>query len=251
MIRRHTTAHSLNVVVNDPSVYEHVRGVATGRLDLTPVVNNTDNVLLMGEYGGVLFLKHQPGVYEAHTQILPEGRGQWALDTVNECLDWLFTRTDAVDVVTRIPKGNHAARGLALAIHGKPEFRIEQGWVKDNQIVYADIYSLQIQTWMANTPNLEAEGILFHYKLEQEYERLGKEHEPHPVDPVHDRYVGAAVMMARNGQARKGVVFYNRWAGISGYAPVQVVSDDPVILDIQESLIQVTDDGGFFVLRVK
>lgn len=251
MIRRHFTAHSVNTVVNDPSVYDYVRGALTGKLDMTPLVENPDNVLLMGEHGGVIFLKHSPGIYEAHSQVLPAGRGQWTLDTAWECLDWLFTHTDAVDVMTRVPKGNHAARGLALATGWKPEFRVERGWIKDDQIIYADVYSMQIQTWIARSPNLEAEGILFHHKLEQEYVRLGKKEPPHPDDPVHNRYVGAAVSMIRNGQPNKGVLFYLRWAGMAGYAPISIVSADPLIIDIQESLIQVTDDGGFFVLRVK
>lgn len=250
MIKRHYTADSLNMVVNDPSVYEWGRGASLGRIDLTPVVQNENNYLLMGDYGGVLFLKHQPGIYEAHTQVLPAGRGQWALDTVNEALSWMFTSTDCVDIMTRVPKGNLAARALARAIHGKPEFRLEKGWIFNNQIVHADVFSLQIQEWMATSPLLEREGEKFHEDLEREYARLGKEQEIHPEDPLHNRYVGAASLMMRNGQPHKGVIFYNRWSGMAGYIPISIASIDPLVIDIQESLIAV-ESGSFYVLRIK
>lgn len=250
-IQRHFTAHSINMVVNDPSVFDWVRGVGTARLDVTPALQNHSNVLLMGEYGGVLFLKHQPGVYEAHTQVLPAGRGQWTLDMVNEALKWMFTSTDCVDIMTRVPKGNLAARALAKAIHGRCEFRVEKGWVKNDQIIPVDVFSLRIQDWMATAPGLEQYGEDFHDKLVEEYTKMGKDvPNIHPDDPVHDRYVGAAFLMVGNGQPHKGVLFYNRWAGIAGYAPISVVSDDPVVIDIQESLLA-AKDGSFYVLRVK
>lgn len=241
------------MVANDPSVYPSVAGFATGRIDLSPVVANEDNVLLMGEYGGVLFLKHQPGIYEAHTQVLPQGRGKWTLDMVNQALTWMFTRTDCADIMTRIPKGNHGARALAKAIHGVFEFRLERGWVKDGGLVPADIYSLQIQRWlgMSDDPALLSEGMSFHDKIAREYAELGKEEPQHPTDELHDRYAGVAALMIRAGQARKAVIFYNRWAAMAGYAPIAVVSENPTIIDIQEALIQVTNDGDFFVLRIK
>lgn len=249
LIRQHFTADSLNMVVNDPSVYEWSRGAATGRIDLTPVVQNDNNVLLMDEYGGVLFLKHQPGVYEAHTQVLPAGRGKWALDMVNQALSWMFTRTDCVDITTRVPKGNLAARALARAIHGTPEFRLEKGWIKDGQIIYADIFSLRIQDWMSKAPGLEEVGQKFHHQLEEEFERLGQEVELHSDDPVHDRYVGATSLMIPF-QPQKSVIFYNRWAGMAGYQPIRIVSENPIVVDINNSLLAIENES-FYVLRIK
>ena len=251
MIKRHFTAHSLNVVVNDPSIFPWVRGSLTERLDLTPVVEDHNNVLLMGEYGGVLFTQNQPGVYEAHTQVLPAGRGEWCLKMVQEALEWMFTRTDCVDIITRVPKGNIPARALARSIHGKFEFRMENGWTLNGKVVPADIFSLQIQGWMATAPGLEEWGDKFHQRLTAEYEKHGKTGGPnHGHDPVHDRYVGAAYLMFRNGQPVKGMIFYNRWAKICGYTPITLTSVDPVVIDMQESLLAI-ENGDFFVLRIK
>lgn len=251
MIKRHFTADCLNLVVNDPSVYEWVKGTTEGPLDLTPIVANQDNILLMGEYGGVLFIKHQPGIYEAHTQVLPAGRGKWTVDMVNEALTYMFTRTDCVDIMTRIPKGNLAARALAKAINGTFEFHSDNSWWKDGKLIPSDIFSLRIQDWMAKAPGLEHYGHKFHDKLEVEYKKLGKDRGPnHGDDPIHDRYVGAASLMIRNGQPVKGMVFYNRWAVMAGYVPIVVASLDPVVIDIQESLLAV-ENNDFYVLRIK
>ena len=46
-IERRRDAIQLNRIVNDPSVYRWVRGYMTGRMDLTNVVTNPNNILLM------------------------------------------------------------------------------------------------------------------------------------------------------------------------------------------------------------
>src|SRR5947209_10090690 len=129
-IERHFDAKRLNEIVNHPSVYPWVQGAVTGELDLSDPISDPRNVLLMGEHGGVVFGWHSPGIYEAHTQVLPEGRGAWSVAMVRAALEWMFTRTDAMEIWTRVPHGNLGARALAKAIGGKFEFRMEKGWVK-------------------------------------------------------------------------------------------------------------------------
>jgi hypothetical protein len=170
---------------------------------------------------------------------------------VNEALEWMFTRTDCVDITTRVPKGNLPARALAKAIGGRCEFRNPNGWIFDHKVVYADIFSLQIQTWMSRAPGLERWGEAFHNRLTEEYERLGKDGGPnHQHDEAHERYVGAAHLMMTHGQPLKGMLFYNRWAAMAGYVPITIASLDPLVIDIQESLLAVEGDD-FFVLRIK
>jgi len=74
-IERITDAARLNAVVNDPSVYPWVRGTAEGPLDLGGIIADPRHVALMGAHGGCLFVHHQPGIFEAHTQVLESGRG--------------------------------------------------------------------------------------------------------------------------------------------------------------------------------
>jgi len=248
-LTRETDARRLNEVVNHPSVLPYVRGFQEPPLDLTPAVEAAGNVLLMGEHGGVLFHKHMPGLYEAHTQVLPEGRGAWTVAMVRGCLHWLFTRTDAVEIVTRCPRGNVAAKVLAKVIGGTYETTNRRGWVMHGEIVPADIYALKIQDWMRDAPGLVERGRWFHDRLESEYARLGRVEPLHEDDLAHDRYVGAACEMMLNGQPGKGVAFYNRYAVLSDYAPARIVMPEPLAIDINEAVLIVRDED-FYVASI-
>lgn len=248
MIKRHYDAKLLNKVVNDPTIIPWVRGNYKGEhLDLTPVVADRRNFCLLGEFGGVIFLQHQLGLYEAHTQFLPEGRGKQALAVVQEALHWMFTRTEAMEIVSKVPKGNLGARALVRSVHGRLEFRNPNGWTIRGQTVYADVFSWTLQEWLKTAPNLTEKGKWFHNKLESEFIKKGIVDPPHPDDEIHDRYVGATVEMAFGGQPHKAIMSYNRWAGMAGYAQVQIVSENPLVIDIQNSMV-VIKDKDFWVI---
>lgn len=250
-LERQKDAKRLNEIVNHPEVYEWVRGAATGPLDLSLAASNTDVVVLLGEHGGVLFHRLQPGIWEAHTQVLPEGRGAWAVLAVRACLHWLFTRTEAVEVLTKCPEGNDAAVGLARAIGGTREFTNQIGWIHKGDPVAADIYSLNIQTWMRAAPGLAERGKWFHSRLDSEFARHGVKELAHPDDPTHDRYVGAACEMFLGGQIDKAVIFYNRWAVMAGYVPIAITSRRPVEIDIGTATVAMRGDDDFWVPDVR
>lgn len=246
-VTRHASAVEFNKIVNDPSVYDWVRGGYEGYLDMTPVVDDPSNILLMGKHGGVLCIRHQPGLYEAHTSILPSGRGKWALDWGAQCFHWMFTKTDAVEIVTRVPFGNVAAKALTKRTHGVLEFRRESGWVKNGQPIPADIYSWKIQDWMRTAPGLVKRGQWFHDRLEEEFRRLGKKHDSHPQCDLHDRYVGVTIDMIMGGQPQKAVVFYNRWAKMAGYGTIEIATFHPLTIDIRDALLAIRNND-FWVI---
>lgn len=246
MLERIFDADKINRIVNDPSIYPWVRGAAEGPLDLGPLLQDKRHVCLLGEFGGCLFFQQSPGIYEAHTQILPQGRGIWAVDTVRAALHWMFTRTDAVEIWTRCPRGNLAARALARAIHGREEMTVARGWVRDGKIIPATIFSLTIQEWMKTAPHLVEVGKWYHDKLEDEYRVLGHQEPIHEDDDTHNRYVGAAVEMIRGGQPLKGELFYNRFATMAGYAPIRIVGVDPVMVNIKDATLEM-HGRNFFV----
>jgi hypothetical protein len=250
LVERVTDPEAVNRVINNPSVLPWVRGSIEGPLDSTPVLADPRNIALFGQHGGIVFTFVQSGVYEAHTQVLPEGRGPWALQMAQAALLWLFAGTEAVEVLTRAPHGNLGALALAKAVHGELEFTNQKGWVLNGEVVPADIYSLPIQRWMRTAPNLIERGRWFHDALKREYRRLGRLDHIHDDDDVHDRYVGVAVEMILAGQAVKGVMLYNRWAAFAGYAPVQIVNLDPLMIDISEAVLLV-ERGTFRVIRCR
>lgn len=240
-IQRQFHAKNINKVVNHPDVYPWICGDLKDPLDLTQLVEDQRNVLLMGEHGGVLFHYIQPGIYEVHTQALPSGRGKWIIDFVKLALHWMFCRTDAVELFTRVPYGNKGAKGLVRAIHGKREFTNQQGWTLGTRIVPADIYTLRLQDWTLWSDTLESEGQWFHDELERKLSERGQDN--HEDDPVHDRFVGLACSMIKGGQIEKAMIFYNRWAVMAGYAPCRVLSVNPVILDIHTAKLLVQNDN--------
>lgn len=164
-----------------------------------------------------------------------------------ECLKWMFTRTDAMEIMTRCPHGNLPAKALAKAIGGTYEFTNPNGWVMDGKAVPADIYALRIQDWLRTAPGLEERGAEFHDKLEKEFARLGMG-DNHPDDANHDRHVGAAYEMFMGGQPHKGAVIYNRFASMAGYLPIYVVSTEPFVsVNIQSALLVMKNDDFFVV----
>lgn len=240
LVRRDFSAHEINRFANHPDIVEWVRGHELGRLDLTNVVAQQKNVCLVGEYGVLLFCQLQPGVYEVHTLVAPEGRGPWAAQMARTCLHLMFTASDALEIVTRVPRGNLGARTLALMCGFEKEFTqpaAHFGWVYKGDPVPSDILSLTIQKWMRAAPGLVERGQWFHKRLEDEYARFGKTEPPHADDLVHDRYVGAAVEMIFGGNALKAITFYNRWASLAGYEPAAVASLRPLTIDIRAALL--------------
>lgn len=242
MIQRTFDASIVNAVVNDPSVYPWVHGSVVGPIDLEPVLVNHNNYCLWGDLGGTVFVQMQPGLYELHTQVLPPGRGKWTISMVHASFEWMFTKTDAVEILTRCPFGNIAAKAAAKRVGMSFEFTRPNTWVQDHKPIPSDIYSLKIQDWMRTAPGLVEKGERFHSELELEYSRMGKVHTPHPKDENHDRYVGAAMEMVKGGQPFKAVVFYNRWARISGYTEISILKAEPVIMDITEAILMIKGD---------
>lgn len=237
-IERTFDATRLNEIVNNPSVYPWVKGEADGPLDLSAIVEHPANVLLMGEHGALLFAFRQLRLYEAHTQVLPEGRGPWAVSFVRACLHWMFTRTDAMEIITRCPHGNRPALALAKRINGVYEMTNDRGWWNpEGKLVPADIYALTIQRWMRTAPGLEERGAWFHRRIEEEYARHGVFEPPHPDDSTHDRYVGAACEMMLGDLPEKAMLLYNRFAAMSGYEPVNLIDYDPLTIDIRDAIL--------------
>jgi hypothetical protein len=249
-IVRETTAERINTVCNDPAVRPWVLLPGQGDVDLTDVVANPANVVLMtlDGTGGIVFEWLEPGVYEAHTQFLPAARGRSALEAVKAMLGHMFMATDAMEILTKCPAHNRAAEALARAVGGSLDFERDKAWMTEGGPVAVRYYALRYADWIKRADEPPVLGEWFHDRLEAETKRLGGEDELHDDDPAHDRHVGAAVGMILSGQVAKGVVLYNRWARFSGYVPVDVVSLNPTVIDIKTHIVRV-DGANFEVLQ--
>lgn len=247
-LTRETTADRINAIVNDPSILPYVKGAHTGPLDLAPVVERGEHVVLTGEHGGIVFIKHLPGIYEAHTSVLPEGRGEWTVAFGQAAAHWMFTRTDAYELMTKCPHGNLAAVAGARRSGASLAFSTRPIWQTDAGMVPVDVYSLILQHWVRTAPGLVELGREFHLRLAAEIARAGLLEDIHPDDEVHDRYVGGTAAMIVGGQPFKAIGFYNRWAVMSAYEPIRIASRDPLIINIKTCFLKVIP-GGFEVLN--
>jgi hypothetical protein len=143
-------------------------------------------------------------------------------------MDYMFTRTNALQLTTFLPDNNAAAKGLGLKGGFKPWFAKELPGLGTG--IQARI---GIDDWITNNPDLEADGEAFHDALPNG--------PSHPHDPIHERYVGAAYRMFSRGQARKAEALYNRWANNAGYAPITLISEAPPVVDAVDAIVGLED----------
>lgn len=236
-IARETDASRINALINLPEVRPWI-APGDQPVDVTANVQNPHNILLMGEHGGIMFLKLQDGIYECHTQVHPKARGQWTDELTAACAEWMFLRTSCWDIMTRVPEGHVAAKAAATRRGMRYEFTRPKECLFRDRMVDVDIYSFRLQDWIGQAEFLERTGQQFHDLLHEAAERYGVNVPAHEDDPNHNRYVGAAVEMARHGLTRKAVLWYNRWALASRHKPITLQKEgDPAIIRIDSGFL--------------
>lgn len=241
-IWRDTDAGALNQLLNEPEVRPWVADAAEGVLDVSRQAADPNNVLLMGEHGGCMFFKLMPGIYELHTQVRPEGKGAWLKMFGAAAAHWMFTRTDAYEVLTRIPTSHAAAVGAARMMGFRHEFTrpAEECKFRGESVAVA-VYGRRVQDWMAEAPGLVERGAWLHAFFAEEAKRLNLAEPMHEDDENHNRYAGAAFEMALGGQPIKAVMAYNRWALASRHATVALVSVDPPTIRFDIGLLKLAE----------
>lgn len=250
-IARSFDATAINAAINHPDVFPWVSVPGMDSIDMTPLVADRRNVLLMGETGGIFFHWQEPGIYIAHTNFLPgESRGRQALADTRDAIFWMFTAHDGMELLTFVPKPNRVAAMWARAVGAELDFERDAAWPTADGLVPVRYYALRFDRWVRQEKRLPARGEWFHVKLEVEKRRFGVTDPLHPHDPEHDRRVGTAVEMIFAGQVDKAIILYNRWARFAGYAQVRLISREPLIIDQQDALILVNGQD-FEVLRCR
>jgi hypothetical protein len=238
-VERSFSAERLNYILNHPAVRQDVADLSEGKLDLKKSVDNDKNILVMGEHGCVMFFCVSQCIYEAHTQILPEGRGAWAFQFVQSCAEFMFTKTDAMEILTRVPHGHIAAKALALKAGLKYEFTRTDCCVFRGQKVPVDIFSGRLQDWVLIAPDYRELGDIFHHRLNALAADKGVNEAPHEDDENHNQYIGICIKMMQGGQHHKAVAFYNRWAFASRHALVEIVSENPTVIKFDIGFLKI------------
>lgn len=235
-LHRTLRAEFLNKVVNDPSVRPGVGG--TGVLDLSPVIGNPVNVTLVNGHGGFVLRAMGGGLYEAHTQFLPTGRGARAFEAAAEGFRYMFLKTDCLEVTTRVAVGAENVEKFTRMVGFREVFQTPKAWVTPSgQRVDAKTFSLTFDEWKFKDSRCREAGERFHKWLEGVKLTNASAIPTHPDDSAHDSAVGACVLMALEGNTRKGVWLYNRWAACAGYSGVNILSETPLMIDVVDAII--------------
>lgn len=250
--RRDFNPARINRVVNDPSVFPDVALPGQESLDLSPIVGDLRNIVLMCDEGGIIAKWQEPGVYEIHTQFTAAYRGVSCVRTIREMVSWLFLQSPAMELQSQVPEGNVGAEAAIRAVGARFEFERAGAWPSREEGVPAKpvgYYTLRYSDWLYQP---YAAGVLaplgeeFHRKLEEKKLAFLSPPEGHAVDPAHDVNVGATMAMIWAGQAEKGLTLYNRWARFAGYAEVRLISLQPLVIDIQNAVLLIDLAGKDF-----
>jgi hypothetical protein len=247
LVRRSFDAADINPILNDPSVMQYVALPGMGSLDVTPLLEDYRNVLLMADGGGMLFCMLEPGMYEVHTTFLKpkrdaSGKGPHIRNACLAAYHWMFVHTDCTDLVTRIPASNRAARIFSPLVGWTLEFERKNVWPTPDGLIDMSFHALRYDDWVRKTPGLAASGRTFHDRLSIEFERHGRVEPQHPDEECHDIHVGACAEMMAAGQLDKAVILYNRWAKFAGYGTITLIARNPAVVNIGNAIIQIVGD---------
>jgi hypothetical protein len=227
----------LNGVANHEAVRPMLAG--KGEIDMAAALALPDNYGLVCEHGGFLLMPVAEGVYEVHSMFLPNG-GSAPIRAMREAQEWMFTRTDCAVICSKVPAGNHAAKGFAIVGGLTPVFESEHPQVGQTEFV-----ELSLMKWATGTKALEEHGARFHDAINS----LGLDVPEHNDDPIHERAAGAALLMFERGQPVKATVFYNQWATWAGYPPIALLCSAPVTVDVGEGFIFGLGSQGMEILK--
>ena len=225
-------------IASDPEIRPWL-GIADPKADLaaplTQLITNPHNFCFLTETGlGGYIVQHlQPALYCAHTLALPPARGRPMLTLMHQAFRFMFTATDALEITTSVPDGAEAADRWAQIAGFKEQFRREAFFPLMDQLVGASFRLRTYADWVASAPDLETIGHSFHKVLE-----AAGAHINHADDPIHERWVGATLAGCNEGNAQKAIALYNRWASLAGYMGAEILTLNPLVVDIGNAVIQ-------------
>lgn len=224
----------LEEIANHPAIRPTLGG--EGPVELAAAMANPSNYCFTNEEGGFVGLQLQSGgtVIECHTIFKVGSRPRGVIEFMLQCQEYLFTRTYCTEIVTKVPDDNKGAHHLAHIGGFQEIFRRENGWKDGVGVSYR---SLTLDRWLKACSTAREAGKAFHSLLEDAKRAKGSTLPVHVDEEIHDRWVGAAMLMAMRGNVAKGINLYNSWAVFAGYRPAKLVSELPVVVDVGDAVV--------------
>lgn len=146
-VERATSAERINAILNHPDVRPWIVSDDTKPLDLSMVVNDRAHYFLIGPRQTVLCFRIMLGIYEFHVAALPDGRGREMVEFAEAAETVMFTQTDAVELMTRIPLTHRASEGLAKIRGFTPRWERPSCLFRGQNVAYR-VWSKTLQEWI-------------------------------------------------------------------------------------------------------
>ena len=232
----------VNEVCNHPKVRPWLGGDLDVDIDVTTLMQSPNNIVLQHDGFYAIFVGLQPGVFEIHTQASAVTPPKNVIRSTNNVFRYMFTKTNCIEIITRIPDANIRARKLANVTNFSLEFRVKRGWQVSGVVEDCDVYSLPLTRWISKAPGLIVAGEDFRSQVEEACAKDGIKRAQREDDINDNRFAGAAFEMLHGGQVGKAVLMYNRWAVMAGYMPIAPISLDPLIIHIGDVALRVYDE---------
>tara|TARA_R110002126_G_scaffold191309_1_gene339414 strand:+ start:178 stop:951 length:774 start_codon:yes stop_codon:yes gene_type:complete len=234
IMQRTLNPAAFNRIANDPAVRSWLGG--DGIADLTDMVSEPANVALMSEAGGFVCVNHGAGRYEVHSLFSPKRSKQAAIRAMRDGLAYMFTLTPCVELLTKVPIDNLAAKGLARLAGFSFQFERLAAWTTDSEKLTA-FYSLTIEKWALFSQEAKSMGKWFHGCFVSLL--TNNQHPVYFEDSGYLAMVGAAMGMLQAGFLWKAVLFYNRWALWTCRKTVVVENECPLIVSFDRLIIKI------------
>jgi hypothetical protein len=198
----------INAILNCPDIYRWATmGKPVGPLDVTHAFNQLFTLLVdNGESGCIILDPYSESTMEVHVCLMPACQGHESEEVVKDTLRFVFAETGAMEILTKVPK-DHKAADL---------FTRQVGFVRISDSDDLRAYQFSIERW----PYLD----------ESLTEFCPPELAIEIIDHHQQRVMGAFMLMSLKGFMGKAVSIYNKHARLHGFAPMQIIGMDSVLV---------------------
>lgn len=223
----------LTSILMHPEVRRWVAHDGAPPFDPTKYTAHQKSFAVLVDGGAWLAPALEDRAYGVHTALSPRLRGARALAAAAAALEFAFVHSDAEQLWTMVPENNPQAMWFALRAGFRVHSRREAVWLSGGRLWPMHYLRLDVDGWVVGSASMRQVGQAFHAMLESHGHA-----DPHAEDATHDRYVGYACTLALAGQVDKAHRIYNRYARACGYEPFEIVSRDPLRIDIHSHLLE-------------
>lgn len=133
LVERTQDADAVREIITHPHVYGQVRDDGSPAIwDYQPDMDER-NIYLISKAGVFCFYPYNSVTYDSHVCVLPEYRGR-SLPYGKAALAWMFTNTDCLKVIGKIPSFNKRAIAWTKKLGFEVEGLMKKAFLKKSEL---------------------------------------------------------------------------------------------------------------------